>query len=368
MRKLATQIANCQCRCRLRYSSAIPQVLDRPSVFRPFRSEAPAMNKLFAALVATTGLLGFAAASAAADFPIKGKPIEMIVPFAAGGPTDAAARLLATSLEQKLGTPVTVTNRPGASTQIGATQLARAKPDGHTIGFVSLPQLITAYLDPARKAVFSRKDLQPFALHVADPITIGVRADSPYRTLADLIAALKAKPSAIKGGTGGFMGTTHLAYLELERLAGVKFALVNFDGSAPGLAALLGGHIDVHMDTVAGAFARVKAGEIRVLAIADSQENSFLPGVRTFAAQGVPMQFAASRGLALPAETPKAIEATLSTAVREIIQSDDHKEKMTKMGQSLRYLGPEQFAKFWADSEQQVERLMETAKSTVTSK
>lgn len=321
------------------------------------------MTQPLAALVAALAVCAFAAPAAASDFPIKGKPIEMIVPFGAGGPTDGAARLLATSLEQKLGVPVTVLNRPGASTQLGATQLARAKPDGHTIGFVSLPQLITAYLDPARKAVFSRKDLQPFALHVSDPITIAVRADSPHKTLADLVAALKKAPSAVKGGTGGFMGTTHLAYLEMERLAGVKFALVNFEGSAPGLAALLGGHIDVHMDTVAGAFARVKAGEIRVLAVADSVENAFLPGVKTFEAQGVPMRFAAARGLALPAGTPGAIEKTLGDAVRAIIDTEEHRQKMTAMGQSLRHLGPEAFSKFWADSEQQVERLMAAAKA-----
>ncbi|MGE0314130.1 MAG: tripartite tricarboxylate transporter substrate binding protein [Lautropia sp.] len=325
------------------------------------------MYKQLSALGILTTLFAVAPA-VAADFPTRGKPIEMIVPFGAGGPTDGAARLLATSLEHKLGVPVTVTNRPGASTQIGATQLARAKPDGHTMGFVSLPQLITAYLDPARKAVFSRKDLQPLALHVSDPITISVRGDSPYKTLADLIGALKKSPSKIRGGTGGFMGTTHLAFLEMERLARVKFALVNFEGSAPGVAALLGGHIDVHMDTVAGAYSRVKTGEIRVLAVADSEPNAFLPEVKTFEAQGVPMRFAASRGIALPAGTPSDIEKVLSNAVREVVQSEEHRKRMQAMGQSLRYLDPQAFEKFWADSEQQVAQLMATAKSAVAAK
>lgn len=303
--------------------------------------------------------------AAAADYPVKGRPIEIIVPFAAGGPTDAAARLLAASLEKELGTSVNVTNKPGASTQIGATQLARAKPDGHTMGFVSLPQLITAYMDPERKAVFSRKDLQPLAMHVVDPIAIVVRADSPYKTLGELVSAAKAKPSSIKGGTGGFMGTTHLAYIELERQAGVKFALVNFDGSAPGVTALLGGHIDVFMDTVAGAYARVKSGEFRVLGIADKQENAFMPGVKTFEAQGIPMQLAASRGLALPAGTPKDIETRLTQAIRKTIDSDEHRQKMAALGQTLRYLDPAQFAAYWEQAEKQVEPLMETARKSV---
>jgi tripartite-type tricarboxylate transporter receptor subunit TctC len=284
----------------------------------------------------------------------------MIVPFGAGGPTDAAARLLASSLEQSLGTAVTVLNKPGASTQIGATQLARARPDGHTIGFVSLPQLITAYRDPARKAVFSRKDLQPFALHVSDPVVVVVRSDSPLRSLTDLIAAAKAKPNTVKGGTGGFMGTTYFAFLELERLAGIRFALVNFEGSAPGVAALLGGHIDVHMDTVAGAYARSKSGEVRVLAVADSEVNAFLPNVRTFESQGVPLRIAASRGLALPAGTPREVEKTLSEAVKAIVQTSEHRDRMTAMGQTVRFMGSEDFSKLWADAEELVDRLMAT--------
>lgn len=315
------------------------------------------ITKAIVALTTIAVSLGFMEARAA-DFPVKGKPIEMIVPFGAGGPTDAAARLLAGAMEQRLGTPVTVVNKPGASTQIGATQLARARPDGYTIGFVSLPQLITAYRDPSRKAVFSRKDLQPFALHVSDPVVVLVRADSPIRTLADLIAAAKAKPNSVKGGTGGFMGTTYFAFMEFERLAGIRFALVNFEGSAPGLTALLGGHIDVQMDTVAGAYARAKAGEVRVLAVADSQENSFLPNVRTFESQGVALQIAASRGLALPAGTPREVEKTLSDMVQAIVQTDEHRERMTVMGQTIRFMGSAEFSKFWADSEELVDRLM----------
>jgi tripartite-type tricarboxylate transporter receptor subunit TctC len=318
-------------------------------------------------LLLTAALVG-AHTAAAADFPTKGKAIEMIVPFAAGGPTDVAARLLATPLEKELGTQITVVNKPGASTQIGVTQLAKSKPDGHTIGFVSLPQLITAYMDPTRKAVFSRKDLQPIAMHVVDPIAVVVRADSPYKSLKDLIDDAKARPGKIKGGTGGFMGTPYLAFLELERSTGAKLALVNFEGSAPGVTALLGGHIDVQMDTVAGAFGRVKSGELRVLAIADSEENPFLPGVKTFKREGIDMQMAASRGLALPVGTPKEIVAVWAKAIQEVINSEDHRKRMGEMGQTLRYLGPEQFAAYWEALEKQVEPLIESARQSVTTK
>lgn len=323
------------------------------------------IHALAAAFAITLGSLTSMGSAFAADFPVKGRPINMIVPFGAGGPTDVAARLLIPSLEKELGTSVTVINKPGASTQIGLTQLAQSKPDGYTIGFVSLPQSITAYLDPERKAVFSRKDFQPLAMHVVDPIAVVVRSDSAYKTLGDLLADAKARPSKVKGGTGGFMGTTYLAFLELQRLADVQFALVNFEGSAPGTTALLGGHVDIFMDTVAGAYSRVKSGEFRVLAIADSQENAFLPGVKTFTAQGVPMNMAASRGLALPAGTPKEIVTVLTKAIEKTINTDDHRKRMNDMGQTLRYLDPDQFAKFWLESEEQVKPLMESARKTV---
>jgi tripartite-type tricarboxylate transporter receptor subunit TctC len=302
------------------------------------------------------------------EFPAAGRPITMVVPFGAGGPTDVAARLLVPSLEKELGTTITVVNKPGASTQIGVTQIATARPDGYTIGFVSLPQVSTIYLDPERKSVFERKDLQTLAMHVVDPIVISVRADSPHKTLQQLIDFAKANPGKLRGGTGGFMGTPHLAWLELQRLTGARFSLVHFEGSAPGTTALLGGHIDALVDTVAGSYTRAKAGEFRVLGVMDTQESAYLPGVPTFASQGVKLEFAASRGLVAPAGTPKPIVDALSDAIRKTINTDDHRKRMADMGQTLRYMDPAQFADYWAAMERQVQPLMEQAKATAAAK
>ena len=219
-------------------------------------------------------------ASAQTRFPIAGRPITLIVPFAAGGPTDAAARLLVPALEKELGTQVNVLNKPGASTQVGVTQIATAKPDGYTIGFVSLPQVSTIYLDPERKAVFARKDLQPLAMHVVDPVVAVVKRDSPFNSLSDLLAYTKANPNKLKSGDGGFMGINHLAWLDVERQAGVRTAAVHFDGNNPSVTALLGGHIDFQNDTVAGSFNRVKSGELKALGIMDKEESNFMPGVK----------------------------------------------------------------------------------------
>lgn len=313
-------------------------------------------------------LAGVAAASAQARFPVAGRPINMIVPFAAGGPTDAAARLLVPTLEKELGTQITVVNKPGASTQIGVTQLATSKPDGYTIGFVSLPQLQTIYLDPERKAVFGRKDLQPLAMHVVDPMVVVVRKDSPFNSMKELLDFAKANPGKLKSGDGGFMGATHLAWLDVERQTGVRTAMVHFDGSAPGVTALLGGHIDLQIDTVAGVFNRVKSGEFKALGIMDSQESPFIPGVKTLASQGLNVDFSVSRGLVAPAGVPKDVADKLAAALEKAINSDDHKKRMADMGQTVRYMSPAEFSAFLQAQDAEVKTLMELAKAGATTK
>lgn len=299
-----------------------------------------------------------------ADFPASGRSITMIVPFGAGGPTDVAARLLVPPLEKDLATTVTVTNKPGASTQIGITQIAGSKPDGYTVGFVSLPQVITIYLDPDRKSVFTRKDLQPLAMHVFDAMVLVVRADSPYKSTQQLLDAAKANPQKIKSATGGFMGTPHLAWLEMERITGARFALVHFEGSAPGITAVLGGHVDAMIDTVGGVFSRARSGEVRVLGLMDSQENQYLPGVKTMESQGLKLRFAASRGLVAPAGTPREVVGVLTASIQKAINGAEHKKKMDEMGQTLRYMDPAEFEAYWADMEKQVRPLMDQAKAT----
>ncbi len=318
---------------------------------------------LWVGLVAAAPALAAQAPAKRAEFPVSGRSISMIVPFAAGGPTDVAARLLVPPLEKDLGTTITVTNKPGASTQIGITQLAGSKPDGYTIGFVSLPQVITIYLDSERKSVFTRKELQALAMHVFDAMVIVVRADSTYKSVQQLLDDAKANPQKIKGGTGGFMGTPHLAWLEMERITGTRFALVHFEGSAPGITALLGGHVDVLIDTVAGVFTRARSGDVRVLGIMDKQENPYLPGVKTMEAQGLKLQFAASRGLVAPAGTSREVVSILTESIKKAINSEDHKKKMEEMGQTLRYMDPSEFETYWAEMEKQVQPLMDRAKA-----
>ncbi len=321
------------------------------------------MQILATLLVVLIALVGQAMPlQAASEFPVKGKSISLIVPFPAGGSTDVSARILAGLMEKELGTRVQVINKPGAGSQIGITELARAKPDGYTIGYTLLPATITIYLDPDRKAVFGRKDLQLIAMHVSDPQLLAVRTESPYRSAKELLEAAKADPGRVKGAAVGILGPEHLAMLQLEQLLGLTFAKVQFDGSAPALTALLGGHTDFQLGTL-GVFASAfKAKSVRFLGVLDKEESRLVPGVKTLASQGYKVYSYVSRALSAPAGTPKDVVDTLANTLRKTMDAEEQKKQIETMGMTLRYMGPEQTAQYWDEVETQVRPLMALGK------
>lgn len=303
-----------------------------------------------------------AAPAAKVDFPQKGKAISIIVPYAAGGGTDLSARVVASQLEKELGTPVQVVNKAGAGGQVGMTEVAQAKPDGYTIGSSVLPAIITTYLDPERKSAFMRKDLQLLALHVADVSAVAVKADSPFKTVKDIVDAGKANPGKIKWGTTGILGNTHLNILQLQKVSGAKFAIVHFDGGNPMKTALLGGHVDVHFGSAGESLPQFKSGEMRFLGVMDKQRSPFYPDVPTLEEQGYPLYAAGTRGYVLPAGTPMEIVNILTGVMKRVMESPEHKQKMDGLGLTIRYMGPKQYGEYWADFEEQVKPLMELAK------
>jgi len=308
-----------------------------------------------------------AAAPAAApakkvDYPQKGKLITMIEPHAAGGATDRAARVLAPLMEKELGTPIQIVNRPGAATQVGTAALAASKPDGYTVGYVILPNAITAYLDPERKATFTRKSFAPIAVHFGQPYLMAVLTDSPYKTMKDLVDAAKAKPESIKIGTTGIMGVGHLTILGLEKAAGAKFAAVHFDGAGPEGVALLGGHIDVATLGVVEVLPYFKAGKVRILGIADKRESSYFPGAKTMESQGYKVYFSTVAGIVAPAGTPREIVNVASGAIKRAMETEEHKKRMEEMACPATFMDPDEFAATWAAAEEQLRPLMEAAK------
>ncbi len=294
------------------------------------------------------------------EFP-SGRPITIIVPYAAGGTTDATARTLAAGLEAELGTSIQIANRPGAASQVAMTQLIAARPDGFTLSYAVLPTVINHYLDPERNAPYSLVDFQMVAHHWLVPGMIAVGADSPYRTLDDLIAAARESPGTITISDSGLLGNPHLMVLMLEEAAGVDFASVHFDGGAPSVTALLGEHVAAVAGGVSDAVTRVRSGEMRVLAIAGEAPSDSLEGVPTMTSLGYDVIADSMAGIVAPAGTPAHIVDMLAEAIGRVVTGDVHSEELRRLGDiTPLYLGPAAYAESWRAYESRLAPLLQS--------
>ena len=305
-------------------------------------------------------ICGWAGAVQTPSFPTKGKPISWIVGFAAGISPDIGVRLLAPLIEKELGASIEVINKAGANSQLAYTDLARAKPDGHTIGLIVLPGISTIYMDPNRKAVFTRKSFIPVANHVLDPSLWVVLSTSPYKTVKDLVDAALAKPHTITVSDGGILGDDHLSILHLQNLTGAKFSITHM--SEGRLPALLGGHTVAYVGKTGSVLSQIKSGEVRVIGVTSKDEHPFVPGVKTMIAQGYNYTSYAARGYALPADTPKEIVDLWASAMKKAMANEEHLSKMNKQGLSVHFMGPSEYSAFWEGSEPSIKKLMEMAK------
>jgi tripartite-type tricarboxylate transporter receptor subunit TctC len=305
------------------------------------------------------------ATAAGPSFPEKGKPITFIVPVAAGGANDVAARLLVPLLEKELGTSIQVVNKPGAGVQVGTTAIAMAKPDGYTIGYAIFAPVITTALDPDRKAVFSRSSFQPLGGHFIFPVVISVPTTSPYNSIQALIEAARAKPYAIKVATTGILGTPHLASLQLQKAAGVKFASVQFEGGAPAITALMGNHVDVALNPLSEVLSQAKAGKFKVLGIFGKSESPLLPGTKTMESQGYKVYMTGASGLCAPAGVSKDVVKVYSEAIKKAVTDMEHQKRLIEFGYIPNYLSPEEYASFWSEYESDVKPLLEMGKAEI---
>jgi len=304
---------------------------------------------------------GMSAYAQPPDYPVK--PVTLQVPWPAGGATDVGARILAAIAEKKLGQPIVVVNRTGAGSQVGLTETARQKPDGYYIGFVSVPALNTIILDPERKATFDLDSFVPIINQVVDPGLIWVRADSPYRTLKDLIDDAKKRPGVVKASTTGILGDDHLAILMMEEAAGVKFRIVHFDGGAQQLTATLGGQVDVSFDNVGSVCPRVKAGQLRGLAVMDPERSKFLPDVSTTVELGYPTVISSSsRGVLGPKGIPESILMKIQAVFKEAMGEPEHVEKMEKAGLAIKPMLGDEYGRYLMNIHERCKRLVEAAR------
>jgi tripartite-type tricarboxylate transporter receptor subunit TctC len=305
--------------------------------------------------------LAFVVCAYAADYPTK--PITLMVPYPPGGSTDVGARIVAAVAEKQIGQPIVVVNKAGAAGQVGWTELARQKPDGYYIGMINLPHLLTTVLDPERKAAFKAEDIVPIISQALDPTTISVRPDSPWKTLKDLINDAKKKPSQIAAGIVGYLQDDEIGYFQFAEAAGVELRRVYFDGAAPAITALLGGHVDVLFCTVGDLFTQWKAGRIRLLTIMDKERTKFYPDLPTTAELGFPAVLcAATRGIAAPKGVPEPIMKRLQEIFKTAMQNKEHLDKLEGAGQPVRIMVGEEFIKYYWDSYQLAKKWVEFAR------
>lgn len=326
---------------------------------KPAATSAPAAQP-----AATTAPAAQAAAPVGKPVDWPKKSIQMIIPWDAGGSTDVGFRMIAPLMEKTLGQPIEIVNKAGAGSQVGIAELAKAKPDGYTIGNISAPAVQTIYLDPDRKATFALDSFEPIGLHVFDPGAIYVSADSKYKTLKDVVEDAKANPEKIKASTTGVLGDDHLNILNFQRATGVKMAIVHFTGSAPVQTAILGGHIDVAFNNVGDFMSQIKGGKMRCIAVTDKQRSRFFPDVPTAEEQGIKLYSSSSRGLAAPKGTPKEIVWAISQAMQQAMKDPDVSKKMEETALTQQYMNPDEFGKYMKDFEEQVKPLIPEAKAS----
>jgi tripartite-type tricarboxylate transporter receptor subunit TctC len=311
------------------------------------------MNRM--AMLAVVGVLTLgASAQAQIKDPLLAQcsSIRMIVPYTAGGGGDVGARLLAPYVADDLGVPVQVENLPGAGSQTGITALARAPANGCTLGWTHLPATITIYLDPTRGAIYNRQTLEPVAMYVIDPGGIAVKGDSPMNTLADLVAAARARPGQISLSDSGVLSDGHLLALELEQKTGVKFAIVHGRGGAEGTADLLGGHIHAMAMNLGGPNMQLAASkQIKMLAVFTDGEIAAYPGVKTAKAQGFPILSSTSRAISAPGGTPRAVVDRLSQSVGKAMALPEFQTKAKQLGLDLAYMDSRTLAAYWDEME-----------------
>jgi tripartite-type tricarboxylate transporter receptor subunit TctC len=269
------------------------------------------------------------------------RPLTMIVAFPPGGGTDVAARTLARFLERDLGQPVVVLNRAGAGGEIGWGELARARPDGLTIGFINTPNIVTIPIE--RQARYRLEDFAPVANIVDDPGAFFVPPDSPHRTLADLITYARANPERVTYGTTGIGSDDHLAALAFERLAGVRLTHVPFAGAAQVRNAILGRQITLASMNVGEGIADARQGQLRALGQMGERRWGEMADLPTFREQGFDVVQGSMRGLAAPAGVPRDVLDRLAVAVRRTMEDAEFRQLATQQALPLRFLGPDEY-------------------------
>ncbi|WOV88093.1 tripartite tricarboxylate transporter substrate binding protein [Sporosarcina oncorhynchi] len=281
-------------------------------------------------------------ADGASDFPKKS--ITMISPTSAGGGTDATARALAADVEKHLGQSVGVVNKPGGSGSVGMTEGANAKPDGYTVTMV-IAEL--TMLEHMGVSTLNQDQMRAIAMINLDPAALTVAADAPYNTLEEFIAYAKDHPGEIKVGNAGSGSIWHVAAESLAKNAEIELNHIPFEGAAPAVTALVGGHVDAVTVSPAEVKTQIDAGNLKTLAVMSDKRTDIMPDVPTFEEAGLPTETIATwRGITVPKDTPDEIAAILEDAFMKAAEEENFKKFMSSNGLGVEVKGADEFTTF----------------------
>ena len=311
-------------------------------------------------LLALTALLAFAAGAHSQTFPTG--PVKIIVPASPGGNIDVTARVLAPLMSEHLKVPVVVENRPGSGGMIGMDIAFKAAPDGHTIAMGSSstytigPNVYKNWpYDPV-------KGLTPIMEVQYVPFTLVVPAQSPDKTVHDLVRRAKEKPGALSQANGGTGTSNHLVAELFQMLTGTKFINVPYQGGAPAMTSIIGGQTDSYFDQASTSVAPAQSGRIRVLGVTSKTRWAPLPDVPTFGELGIKdFEVTGMTGLAGPAGLPRAVVARLNEAAAHALKDAKVRERMNTLGAVIVGSSPEDFGKFIRED---LERWAKVVKAT----
>ena len=301
-------------------------------------------------LQAAALLAAFVTSIAQAQYPQR--PIQLIVPWGAGGGTDATARIIASLMEKDLKQPINVVNRTGGSGVVGHDAIAKSAPDGYTLGLITVEITMMHHVG---LTTLKHSDYAPIGLVNADPAGIHVQIDSPYKSVKDLMAAIKANPGKMKASGTGQGGIWHLAIAGLLKDQGIDpgaLPWVPSNGAAPGLQDLVAGGVQVVPCSIPEARSMIDAGKVRALAIMDANPPALYPNVPTLQKElGSKWTMAAWRVIAAPKGIPADVQKRLGASLKKVYDSKEYKDFMASRGFGVVWADAAEAAKFMAKAD-----------------
>ncbi|WP_207537530.1 tripartite tricarboxylate transporter substrate binding protein [Sabulicella rubraurantiaca] len=293
------------------------------------------------------------------------RPVRIVVGFAAGGPTDVIARVLAQDLTNSLGQPVVVENRTGANALVATEGVAREAPDGHTLLMSTLSHSVNAILLPNAR-YRPLQDFAPVSLVARLPLVAVTGASTPFRSLQDVVEAARARPGEISYGSAGNGGSAHLAAALLATLSETRMTHVPFRGNAPALQEVMAGRVSFMFYPMIGISDMIGRGQLRALAVSTTEPHPDYPGVPTTAQAGFPgfEEYTQGLGILAPARTPAPVVETLNRAIRASLEKPETAQRLAGLGAIVAPSTPEEFATFLEGDLDRWRRVIEAARIT----